>query len=104
MSDRRWAVVRVTTDPSQVQQRRGPNIVLQGVGGLVIYKQVAPYTTREQLLIYRSGARWEAQLTGTEGKDVTHRLPQVRWEELYSIAQAAQTMGMLNKLPLQEII
>lgn len=72
--------------------------------GLAIYKQDTPYQTKEQLLIYRSGAMFAAHLTGTEGKDVTNRLPQKRWEELYSQALAVRVLaGDVSKLPLQEI-
>jgi hypothetical protein len=102
-SSNRWAAVQVTP-PQQSQRKDGANIVISTVAGIVIYKQIVPYTTREQLLIYRSDKGWQAQLTGTEGKDVTDRLPQLRWEELYSVAQAALALtGSVNKLPLQEI-
>lgn len=103
-SNQQWRAVKVTK-PQQTQ-RRDPhgNVVLESVPGIVIYKQVTPYTTREQLLIYRTASGWTAQLTGTEGKDVTDRLPQERWEELYSQPQALLALtGRFDQLQMQEI-
>jgi hypothetical protein len=103
-SSKKWQLVKVTDESATSQRSVNGTWMLGTTPGLVIYKQVVPYTTREQLLIYRSGAMWVAQLTGTEGKDVTSRLPQPRWEELYSMAQAVLALtGSVHKLPLQEI-
>lgn len=103
-SSRRWRAAKIT--PPKQTQRRDPhgNVVLESVPGIVIYQQVAPYTTREQLLIYWSVDGWAAQLTGTEGKEVTDRLPQERWEELYSQPAALLALtGRFDQLPMQEI-
>ena len=103
-SSRLWQAVKITP-PQQTQRRDGSNRVLQTVPGIVIFKLARPYSTREQLLIYPTADGWSAQLTGTEGKDVTDRLPQERWEDLYSQAQAVLAMtGDIRKVPMQEII
>jgi hypothetical protein len=107
---RRWAVVRVSKEvQSQRKDARG-NTILETVPGIVTFRQVTPYATNEQLVIYYSstatvaGAGWVAQLTGTEGKEVTDRLPQERWADLYSQVQAVLALtGDIGKVPLQEI-
>jgi hypothetical protein len=102
-SDRRWKAVKITP-PMQNQTKDGPNIVISTVPGIVIYQLTRPYSTREQVLIYRGTKGWVAQLTGSEGKDVTDRLSQERWDELYSGPQAVLAMtGDISKLPTQEI-
>lgn len=103
-SSRRWVATTITP-PKQTQRKDGMgNTVLETVPGIVIFKLVVPYTTREQLLIYRTSEGWTAQLTGTDGKDVTDRLSQERWEELYSQAQAVVAItGDITKVPMQEI-
>ena len=102
-----WTCVRVTSGGTANYRRDGRgNLIVEGVpGGMVIYQPCKPFRTNEQLLIYPTAdGGWSAQLTGTEGKDVTDRLPPERWEELFSIAQAAQAfLGSVAKLPDQEI-
>jgi hypothetical protein len=100
---RRWKAVKITA-PQQTHYKDGPNTLISTVPGIVIYQLVRPYSTREQVLIYRGAEGWVAQLTGTEGKDVTERLSQERWDELYSGPQAVLAMtGDISKLPMQEI-
>jgi hypothetical protein len=103
----------VTKVSKEVQSQRKDahgNTIMETVPGIVVFKQATPYATNEQLLIYYSntatadGAGWVAQLTGTEGKEVTDRLPQERWADLYSQVQAVLALtGDIGKLPLQEI-
>jgi hypothetical protein len=100
---RLWKAVNISGG-LQTWEKRGPNWVLSVAPGMVTYQLLQPYATKEQVLIYMSVEGWVAHLTGTEGKEVTDRLPQERWEELYSAAQAALAItGDIGKLPLQEI-
>ena len=58
-------------------------------GGFVIY-QYATFRTNEELLIWRhDDGEFMALLSGTEGKDVTSRCPQEKWEAIYLKAIAA---------------
>jgi hypothetical protein len=78
---------------------------LQTAPSIVIYECVGPYRTNEQIILYQSVRGWTAQLTGTEGKDITERLSQERWEELH--AQALAACALLGRVPtnlVQEII
>ncbi len=72
--------------------------------GIAVFQLVKPFATSEQLLIYYSADGWVAQLTGTEGKDVTDRLPQEQWAGIYSQAHAVLALtGDISKVPLKEI-
>jgi hypothetical protein len=102
---KRWQAVKVTDPSHTVKKDPQGNFIVESMRQIVIFKLVAPYATREQLLVYKSEDGWSAQLTGTEGKDVTDRLPQERWEDLFSQVHAVVAMtGDITKVPLQEII
>jgi hypothetical protein len=63
-----------------------------GKVSFVIFKY-ATYRTNEELSLYRyDDGRLVARLSGTEGKDVTDRLPQERWADIYNKAIAALTL------------
>jgi hypothetical protein len=58
----------------------------------VIY-QYATFRTNEELFVWQGAdGRYSANLTGTEGKDVTDRLSQSRWADLYLKAIAGQAL------------
>lgn len=61
--------------------------------------QYATYRTNQELWVHKSrtggAAPYSAYLTGAAGKvnnDVTHRLTQRRWDEIYSKAMAAYVL------------
>lgn len=102
---RLWRLVNVRGAQRGARKDEHGNIIVTGAPGVVIFKQVQPYTTNEQLIIYRSAQGVTAHLTGTEGKEVTDRLPQERWDEIHSQSMAA--FAMLGRVPenlLKEII
>jgi hypothetical protein len=58
--------------------------------------EYATFRTNETLWLWKSktggAAPYVATLTGTAGKDVTHRLTQRRWSEIYCKAIAGQAL------------
>lgn len=54
----------------------------------------ATYRTNEELFIWVSeqDGKYVAQMSGTEGKDVTNRLSQERWAEIYQKVIAAKVL------------
>jgi hypothetical protein len=104
MTSSRWRAVKVTDPSHAVKRDPQGNFIVESMVQMVIFQKASPYTTREQVLVYKSEAGWTAQLTGSEGKEVTDRLPQERWEDLFSQVQAVVAMtGDISKVPLQEI-
>lgn len=101
---RRWQLVNVTRSAGYVYKGER-TIISQPAADIAIFKLAQPYRTKEQLLVWRSTKGWTAHLTGTEGVNVTDRLPQERWEEIY--LQALAAFRMLGRVPdnlVREII
>jgi hypothetical protein len=66
---------------------------------IIFVFQYATYRTNQELWLYKSktggAAPYSASLTGAAGKvntDVTHRLTQRRWSEIYSKALAGYVL------------
>jgi hypothetical protein len=67
-------------------------IMVSGGSPFLVFKY-ATFRTNEELLIYQhSDGSYDAYLTGTEGKQVTSRLSQERWAEIYCKAIAGQAL------------
>lgn len=72
--------------------------IITNAGTTFVIYQYATFRTNEELIIHRMVPRgpgtveYRAQLTGSEGKDVSHRLTQERWADIYAKAIAGQAL------------
>jgi hypothetical protein len=63
------------------------------LAGKVVIYQYATFRTNEELFIHHhNDGSYGAYTTGSEGKDVTDRLTQRRWGEIYCKAIAGQVL------------
>lgn len=65
--------------------------------GLVIYQYATFRTNEELFVVQHADGSYSAQLSGSEGKCVTDRLPQERWRDLYLKAIAGR--ALLGRTP-----